>query len=391
MPIFLVIIFGIPLLSLIWWAWSDRRLSRMRTHRSVRIFSGLALALLLGGFSWIILARRDVITTPVPPALYAAVLLWGLIFLPFFALPMMTGHGIFSLARGVRKKFFPTSRSLPSANLQRRRLLGTAAVSLPVLATFGAAGISLPQTKHFRIRELTLELADLPPALDGATIAHVTDTHIGKFTYGSMLEKIANATNQLGADLILFTGDLIDNSIKDLPAALAMLSQMRARHGLFMVEGNHDLFDDPQEFVRQTRASGIALLRNQSTVVQVRGHPVQIMGLAWNPSASGMANDVATVIQQQDPAAFPILLAHHPHSFDAAAVHGIPLTLAGHTHGGQLMVTPTLGMGPAMYKYWSGLYQNAGNSLVVANGTGNWFPIRTQAPAEIIHITLRRA
>jgi len=393
MSVFLIIIFGIPLLSLVWWGWSDRRLGRMNTHRSVRILVGIALTLLLVGFTWVILARREVIATPVPPALYAAVLLWGLIFLPFLALPMMTSWSFLSLVRALKRKFLPSSTPPPVslADPQRRKLLGTAALSLPVLATFGAAGFSLPQTQRFRIRDLTVRIEDLPPALEGLTIAHITDTHIGKFTQGPLLERIAEATNQLGADLILLTGDLIDNSIKDLPAALGMLTRLQARHGLFMVEGNHDLFDDPREFVRQTRASGIALLRNQSAIVQVRGQPIQIMGLVWNRSETGMANDLETVMKQKESGTFPILLAHHPHAFDAACEHGIPLTLAGHTHGGQLMVTRELGMGPAMYKYWSGLYQKAGQALVVGNGTGNWFPIRTQAPAEIIHLTLRRA
>jgi predicted MPP superfamily phosphohydrolase len=88
--------------------------------------------------------------------------------------------------------------------------------------------------------------------------------------------------------------------------------------------------------------------------------------------------------------AFPILLAHHPHAFDPAAAAGIPLTLAGHTHGGQLMLTDTLGFGPAMFRYWSGEYRKGDNALVVSNGVGNWFPLRINAPAEIIHLTLRR-
>ena len=103
-----------------------------------------------------------------------------------------------------------------------------------------------------------------------------------------------------------------------------------------------------------------------------------------------MNQDVDQVAALRDPAAFPILLAHHPHAFDRAAELGFPLTLAGHTHGGQLMVTPEFGAGPAMFRYWSGLYQKAGRALVVSNGTGNWFPLRVNAPAEIIHLTLRK-
>jgi predicted MPP superfamily phosphohydrolase len=220
-------------------------------------------------------------------------------------------------------------------------------------------------------------------------IAHVTDTHVGKFTRGRVLDEIAEATNRLQADLVLLTGDLIDNSIKDLPAALAMVQSMDPRSGLFMIEGNHDLIDDPAEFIRGVRASGVNFLRNESAIAQVRGQNVQLLGIAWDRDEALMTDAVATVASLRRPGAFPILLAHHPHAFDAATRHGIPLTLAGHTHGGQLMLTPTLGAGPAMFKYWSGLYQNAGSALVVSNGAGNWFPLRTAAPAEIVHITLR--
>ena len=96
-------------------------------------------------------------------------------------------------------------------------------------------------------------------------------------------------------------------------------------------------------------------------------------------------------VKQLQPGAFPILLAHHPHAFDVAAVHEIPLTFAGHTHGGQLMLSAKHGAGPVMFRYWSGLYQKLNASLIVSNGAGNWFPLRTHAPAEIIHLTLRRA
>ena len=97
------------------------------------------------------------------------------------------------------------------------------------------------------------------------------------------------------------------------------------------------------------------------------------------------------LVQQRDRDAFPILLAHHPHAFDAAAEAEMPLTLSGHTHGGQLMLNEQLGFGPAMFRYWSGLYQRGQSKLIVSNGVGNWFPLRTNAQAEIVHITLRRS
>ena len=397
MSIFKFIILGIPLLSLAWWMWADRRLRGMRLPCGWRAALGFAMLLLLGSFCWIILARNGVVSAPLPAGLYALVLLWGLIALPLLAIPSMLGWSLWSIGRAlrnVRRGVSPTGPADVAANgrnLTRRQVLGTAAVVFPVVAAFGATGICLPRTRRFRIREMTVSLKDLPEALDGMRIAHVTDTHVGKFTRGKMLEEIAEATNRLKADLVLLTGDLIDNSLDDLPAALAMVKRMDPRSGLFMIEGNHDLFDNPGKFVSGVASSGIPLLRNESATAMVRGHPVQLLGIPWNHDEQQMARDVETVAKLRDPSAFPILLAHHPHAFDAAAEHGIPLTLSGHTHGGQLMVTPEIGIGPMMYRYWSGLYQKSGNALVVSNGAGNWFPLRTYAPAEIIHLTLRRA
>jgi predicted MPP superfamily phosphohydrolase len=90
-----------------------------------------------------------------------------------------------------------------------------------------------------------------------------------------------------------------------------------------------------------------------------------------------------------DEHAFPIVLAHHPHAFDHA--EGFPLMLAGHTHGGQIMLNETTGFGPWLFRYWSGLYRREGRTLFVSNGTGNWFPIRVNAPAELVQLTLRQA
>ncbi len=386
-----LIIFGIPLLSLVWWIWANRRLRTLSVHRLGRIALGLAVLLLLVGFSWVLLARRGVVNTPIPAPLYALVLLWGLGFLPFLGLPSMLGWSLWSMIRSVFRRTQIANPKIAGRKWTRRELLGAVAASSPVLATFGTAAFCLPRIKQFRIRELTVFLKDLPQALDGMRIAHVTDTHVGKFTRGRVLDDIVAATNRLDADLVLFTGDLIDNTLHDLPAAVKMLQAIKSRAGLFVIEGNHDLFEDPKAFERGVRNAGLTLLRNQSATVKVRGVPVQLLGIVWKHSEAEIARDVDAMAKLRDPAAFPILLAHHPHAFDRAAAHGFPLTLAGHTHGGQVMLTPEFGAGSLMFRYWSGIYEKSGCTLVVSNGTGNWFPLRVNAPAEIIHLTLRKA
>jgi predicted MPP superfamily phosphohydrolase len=137
-------------------------------------------------------------------------------------------------------------------------------------------------------------------------------------------------------------------------------------------------------------------LVNESAVATVRGYPVQLFGLGWLDSGSRQRDrltrlQLRDLMKQRHPDAFPILMAHHPHAFDAACEVNLPLTLSGHTHGGQWMLDRGHGVGPVMFRYWSGLYARGGSQLIVSNGVGNVFPIRINAPAEIVHITLRCA
>ena len=143
----------------------------------------------------------------------------------------------------------------------------------------------------------------------------------------------------------------------------------------------------------RVRAARLPLLLDESATVLLPGRssPIQILGMAWSRSGGSIAGSMSSLMRQRNSNAFPILLSHHPHAFDAAAPANIPLTLSGHTHGGQIMLNERLGAGPAMFRYWSGLYQKPGGSkLIVSNGVGNWFPLRINAPAEILHITLRK-
>ena len=270
----------------------------------------------------------------------------------------------------------------------RREFLGAAAALTPPMLTLAAAGIGEAQLDGFRIRRIEVPVPDLPPALEGMSIAHISDFHVGRFTRGRVLERIVEETNRLDADVVALTGDFINHSLRDLPAALDIVRALRARHIVGACEGNHDLIEDARIFRREAERGGMPLLRGESATADIRGQRVQLLGLPWNHSVAGMRDSVAALLARRDPGAWPLLLAHHPHAWDFA--EGIPLTLSGHTHGGQLMLTGRLGAGSLLYRYWSGLYSRRSGALVVSNGVGNWFPVRIQAPAEILHLTLRR-
>ena len=185
--------------------------------------------------------------------------------------------------------------------------------------------------------------------------------------------------------------------LADLSEGIALVKAMEGRYGLWMIEGNHDLLENGAEFERRVKAAGVPFLLNESAVANVRGHPVQLFGLRWVSGFAPRQCELVTagwlreLMKQRQPDAFPILLAHHPHAFDAAVEADLPLTLSGHTHGGQLMFDSQHGAGPAFFRYWSGLYTRGRGQMIVSNGIGNWFPIRINAPAEIVHVTLRCA
>jgi len=393
----LVILGAMIVLDVLWWALA----LRLATQRSLRIVVNVFMATQMAGLLAVVAGRWlrvDWLGRP-PKVLFAAIIIWhffGLAFLlpaEIVATCAWLVRSMGRLTKGRQQAQPPTPD--PGA-LTRREFVAAAAALTPPLFTIGLTGIAAAQLDSFRVRRFTLPIAGLPRDLDGATIAHVSDIHVGRLTTGRVLREMVRVTNELRADLVLLTGDLINDALSDLSEGIALVKSMEARHALWMIEGNHDLIENGAEFERRVRASGVPFLLNESAVSTVRGCPVQFFGLRWM-RGDGQSRDRVTgawlgeLLKARQPDAFPILLAHHPHAFDAAAEAGLPLTLSGHTHGGQLMLDSHRGFGSAIFRYWSGLYQKNASQMIVSNGVGNWFPIRVNAPAEIIHITLRRA
>jgi predicted MPP superfamily phosphohydrolase len=333
----------------------------------------------------------------IPKFAVSVIFIWHFIGLGLLSLiaivliPVLIGHKIIS-----HKMPEKIERPTESSHWSRREFLRFTSAILPPLFTFGLTGIAMTQLNRVRVRRFVLPIAELPKELDGLTIAQVSDMHVGRFTNGEVLGKTVRLVNEMRADLVLLTGDLINDALGDLDTGLELARRMEARFGIAIIEGNHDLIESPAAFESRVKASGIPFLLDESMIVDVRGFPVQLLGLSWT-RMRGESRDAAIsaavkeLLEQRDTDAFPILMAHHPHSFDAAADTNLPLTLSGHTHGGQLMLNEQLGFGPALFRYWSGLYQRGQSKLIVSNGVGNWFPLRVNAPAEIVHLTLRRA
>lgn len=410
-----------PLTDLLFWWWADRRLRRTPHAPLWRTLLGVFVGGQLLVLIWIIALGRRHSGEVLPMPITAAAYIWHLFIVPFVMAGLLLGTAGYLGYRLVNRhqshrqpasdggagQLVPcdppdavlgesADADRAGAGMTRRQLLGAAIAAAPPVIALAATGRAVSQLRGFRVLPIVVPLPQLPPELDGMTIAQVADVHVGPFTHGPILKEIVEATNRLRADLVLLTGDLINGSLSDLPAGLDMVKRLDPHYGLAMCEGNHDLFEGREAFDRQVKASGVPLLIDESMMVRVRGRLVQLLGLQWGRGGFGGGGErviepsMKKLVRQLRPDAFPILLAHHPHAFDPAADAGIPLTLSGHTHGGQIMLTRNIGFGPEMFRYWSGLYQKPGAALVVSNGVGNWFPLRINAPAEIVYITLMR-
>src|SRR5438552_6549044 len=392
----LALIGTMVVLDLFWWVASARIAKPSFARIVVAIFALAQLA----GLSWL-LAQR--FTHAESTALFskfamATVFIWHMTLLPLLLLltvallPILVMMALIRSARRLRT--LNPGAVKESGGLSRRQFLGVALAAAPPLFNLSFATIAMRQLDQFRVRRFVLPIVGLPSDLHGLTITQISDMHVGRFTSGRVLREVVRIVNELRTDLVLLTGDLINDAIADLDHGLDLVRSMQASHGVYLIEGNHDLIENGPEFERRMKDSGIPFLLDESVVITVRGTALQLLGLSWTRARENrdvaIAAAVRQLLNQRQPESFPILLAHHPHAFDAAAAASVPLTLAGHTHGGQLMLNEQYGFGPALFRYWSGPYTKGASKLIVSNGVGNWFPLRVRAPAELLHLTLRR-
>jgi predicted MPP superfamily phosphohydrolase len=315
----------------------------------------------------------------------AVEMVWNVLFLQALVLGAILVTLLLRWLRPVRASDPPPS----PADLSRRKFIYLLAGGAAPAAALGM-GVHGSLTRYdLRVRTFTIPLANLPPELEGFTIAHVSDLHSGIFCGPRRLEIIRAATNDLNADLIAITGDIINNNMAEFPDALAAMRPLRSRYGLFLCEGNHDVLPGPGILARACLENRLPFLYNQTAIVTVEGRRLLLGGLPWlGRHFDGGPEWVERLYPERREGDVRILLAHHPHLFDLAG--STDLVLAGHTHGGQIMAGP-VGLGPLFFRYWSGLYRRGHTTMIVSNGAGDWFPCRIGAPAEIGLLRLTRA
>jgi len=282
----------------------------------------------------------------------------------------------------------------PGSLLSRRRFLARATYSY---AAAGAALSTYGIWSAYRLPQLTrriLTFPNLPLGLDGLTLLHLSDLHAGIHLGGDRMQEIVRQVNALAPDLIVQTGDMIDISRDYIPAYVHAFRELRAPLGVVTVLGNHDRYTGEREVIRACRDAGQVFLQNDCHLIEHGGATLALLGIDdphhW-AADDPQADDVAATLRSAPAPAFKILLGHRPGAWDTAAPLGIPLTLAGHIHGGQFYL-PGIRWSPGrlITKYVMGHFQRGDSQLYVSRGIGVvGVPIRVFAPPEIELFTLR--
>jgi uncharacterized protein len=242
----------------------------------------------------------------------------------------------------------------------------------------------------YQVKRIPLSFANLPAAFRGLKIIHISDIHSGSFTDKKAVEKGVDKILKEKADLILFTGDLVNNTSDEMEEYMDVFSRLRAPMGVYSTLGNHDYGDYVQwknpeekranlERLKQVHAElGWRLLMNEHVVLEKGGDKIALLGIEnWsNKARFPKYGDMSKAYAGSEAYPFKILMSHDPSHWDAQVVPGysdVDLMLSGHTHGMQFGVEiPGFKWSPVQYVYpqWAGLYEKASQKLYVNRGYG---------------------
>lgn len=347
-----------------------------------RLAAGLLITLFLA-----VPAIRFAWQGSMPPPLPSTVVLfgWGVFLYTLLALVLVeAGRWL------ARRRQGPPSPTPAPVDEARRRFLARATATSALVAGGGATAFGT--WRAFTppvISEVPVRLPGLPRALEGFTLVHLSDVHVGAIIQERFLDQLVATANSARPDLVAITGDLVDGSPAQLGRYVARLRNLASRHGTFFVSGNHDYYSGWEAWAAALAGMDFTVLRNRTVSIGGPGASFDLIGVEdWGSRWWDGGYDLAKATLGRDPSRASVLLAHQPNGLDLAAQHHVGLQLSGHTHGGQLFPATLIGE-----VIWgsrnTGLSVHRGTQLYTSRGCGFVGPpVRVGAPPEVVKLVL---
>ncbi|WP_407402992.1 metallophosphoesterase [Chryseobacterium sp.] len=302
-----------------------------------------------------------------------------------FVILLLLVDDIFRAGGYVAGYFKPADNYFP----ERRKFLSLVGLGLGgLLSGLFIDGISFGKYRH-TVRRVKVKIKNLPKSFKGYKIIQISDVHSGSFANPKKLTHAIELINQQKPDLVLFTGDLVNDVCEEFKPFIPLFSNINAKDGKFSVLGNHDYGDyvkweSPQakidnldKLINYQNRAGFEVLRNENRIIEKDGEKLYILGVEnWGIKPFPQFGDLDEALRDVPIDAAKILMSHDPTHFDyVVKKHAteVQLTLSGHTHGMQFgLDLKNVKWSPVQYKYpkWADLYESEGRQLYVNRGFG---------------------
>ena len=272
---------------------------------------------------------------------------------------------------------------------ERRKFISTTALAAAgIFSALAIDGIIFGKYRH-TVRKVKLRFKNLPENFKGYKIVQISDVHSGSFFNPQKLQKAIDLINEQDADVVLFTGDMVNNYADEFKPFIPLFKRIKAKDGKFSILGNHDYGDYGAWNSREEKAqniptlknyqaeAGFKMLRNENIALEKNGEKIYLLGVEnWGIKPFPQYGDLDKALKGVPEDAIKVLMSHDPTHFDEVVkkhkTH-VHLTLSGHTHGMQFgLDLKNIKWSPVKFKYkkWADLYESEGKYLYVNRGFG---------------------
>jgi len=374
----------------------------------VHVFFAVIGLLVLGNFIFQFTVNSDGRNLS-PIKAYAIGFLLSFLVFNLVIIPILLGEDIYRVILGIYDKF--VKPNTVDGLTSRRKFISQIALGVAAIPFLSLLYGMYKGRYNFKVLRYSLYFEDLPTAFDGYKITQISDIHSGSFDNKEKIEYAVQLVNEQESDLLLFTGDLINNKATEMLPWIETFKKLKAKDGKFSILGNHDYgdyIDWPSKAAKEANLNqlkdiqeelGFKLLLNEHTYIKKKEDKIALIGVEnWGKGGFKKAGDLKKAVALIKADDFKILMSHDPSHWEEQVIpddYHYHLTLSGHTHGMQfgIEIPGWIKWSPAKwrYKYWAGIYQEMNQYINVNRGFGYLaYPGRVGIWPEVTVIELKK-